>query len=138
MTDKWQQRPNLYEYNTLDNGVTLFGEAAMPVLTYIVNKDSTYNKVFDLQTFGGRFYKGDTSNLNMIYHTPLMQMSHIDEGRGITDREFDYRLAIPRNNDDAYGGRMRGKTMECTVNSTSNDYDFSIQYVTTKYRMSWT
>ena len=137
VTKQWDEDAGLYEYNSSsDNSVMLFEEEAKPLLKYTVNKDASYNKVFDIQTFGGRFYKGDTTPLKFEYKTPLKQRSHTD-GTQVTDREYDFRLAIPRNNDDMYGGRMRGKTIECTINSDSNDYDFSIQYITTKYRMSW-
>jgi len=30
-----------------------------PYIQYVVNKDYTYVKTFDIQTFGGRFYGGD-------------------------------------------------------------------------------
>ena len=136
VTDLWRNGPNLYEYNKLDSKVKLFGKEVYPKLKYVVNKDAIYNKVFDIQTFGGRFYKGDKSVLSFNYYTPLKQHSQTT-GSAVTDIEYDYRLAIPRNNNDAYGGRMRGKTMECELTSSSNDIDFSIQYVTTKYRMSW-
>jgi hypothetical protein len=137
LTDSWDDSPNLYEYHHDVDGVTLFGEAQKPMLRYVVNKDSIYNKVFDIQTFGGRFYDGDVSSLEFTYKTPLKQQSGTT-GENVTDREYDFRLAVPRNNNDLYGGRMRGKTMECELTSKSNDQDFSIQYVITKYRMSWT
>lgn len=137
ITRQWKQFNELYKYDSDNNGkVYLFGEQAKPKIQYVVNKDSVYNKVFDIQTFGGRFYKGDKSQLKFDYKTPLKQHSHTD-GNSVTDIEYDFRLAIPRNNDDIYGGRMRGKTMQCQIESDSNDIDFSLQYVTTKYRMSW-
>ena len=94
-------------------------------------------KVFDIQTFGGRFYGGDNlSNIHFEYNTPLKQHSGCS-GNAVTNREYDFRLNIPRNNDDVYGGRMRGKTMQCEFRSSSNSDDFSLQYIITKYRMSW-
>jgi hypothetical protein len=94
-------------------------------------------KVFDIQTFGGRFYGGDNiSDLQFKYNTPLKQQSSCT-GISVTNREYDFRLDIPRNNNDTYGGRMRGKTMQCELKSTSNSSDFSLQYIITKYRMSW-
>ena len=144
LTEPWFNWSRLCKYN-VDNtdgeGPKLGSNLIKPKLKYIVNKDPVYNKVFDVQTFGGRFYGGDDEdlvNLNLDYKTPLKQHSRAEHGEGITNREYDYRLAIPRNNDDLYGGRMRGKTMECEITSDSNNKDFSIQYVTTKYRMSWT
>lgn len=141
LTDQWKTEEHLYAYNednTDEDGPKLFESKHYLMLKYVVNKEPTYNKVFDIQTFGGRFYGGNVEGIDINYYTPLKQHSRIRNGEGITDREYDYRLAIPRNNDDIYGGRMRGKTMECVLTSSSNDKDFSIQYITTKYRMSWT
>ena len=115
----------------------IWSNKALPKLKFVVNKDPIYNKVFDLQTFGGDFYNGDVTKLTFAYNTPLGQSSTTSGTHPITKRECDYRLAIPRDDNRSYGGRMRGKTMECELTSRSNDYDFSIQYITTKYRMSW-
>ena len=115
----------------------IWSNKALPKLKFVVNKDPIYNKVFDLQTFGGDFYNGDVTKLTFAYNTPLGQSSTTSGTYPITKRECDYRLAIPRDDNRSYGGRMRGKTMECELTSSSNDYDFSIQYITTKYRMSW-
>ena len=116
---------------------TWFGSAAKPSIQYVVNNNAQYPKVFDISTFGGRFYGGD--NLNSItfdFHTPLKQHSTA-HGNQITNREYDFRLDIPRNANSPYGDRMRGKTMQCEISSNSNSTDFSLQYVVTKYRMSW-
>ena len=116
---------------------TWFGSAAKPSIQYVVNSNAQYPKVFDISTFGGRFYGGD--NLNSItfdFHTPLKQHSTA-HGNQITNREYDFRLDIPRNANSPYGDRMRGKTMQCEISSNSNSTDFSLQYVVTKYRMSW-
>lgn len=115
----------------------LFGENIYPKIQYVVNSQNMFPKVFDIQTFGGRFYGGDDlHNLQFDYKTPLKQHSECT-GTAVTNREYDFRLDIPRNNNDSYGGRMRGKTMQCELSSTDNSTDFSIQYITTKYRMSW-
>lgn len=127
----------LHLHNVEQNDVMLFGVAAKPLLQYVVNTEATMPKVFDVQTFGGRFYGGDNiSDLQFKYNTPLKQQSNCT-GTSVTNREYDFRLDIPRNNNDAYGGRMRGKTMQCELKSTSNSSDFSLQYIITKYRMSW-
>lgn len=138
MTDQFNiGTPAIYKYNDKDSVCRLFGKKATPLVDYTVNKEPTYNKVFDIQTFGGRMYGGDYTNaLEFDYHTPLKQHSSVG-GDKITNREYDFRLTIPRNNDDIYGGRMRGKFMNCVIGSTSGNFDFSLQYVTTKYRMSW-
>jgi hypothetical protein len=67
----------------------------------------------------------------------------------MTNLEYDYRLTIPRDGEDPdnkkfydnkkfHGDRMRGKTMQCEFKSESNSTDFSLQYIITKFRMSWT
>lgn len=115
----------------------LFGLNIYPKIQYTVNSQNMFPKVFDIQTFGGRFYGGDDlHDLKFDYKTPLKQHSECT-GTAVTNREYDFRLDIPRNNNDVYGGRMRGKTMECEFSSTSNSTDFSLQYIVTKYRMSW-
>ena len=128
----------IYKQNVTKGGVsTLFGNEMLPKLQYVVNSQNMFPKVFDIQTFGGRFYGGDNiTALQFDYKTPLKQHSSCT-GSSVTNREYDFRLDIPRNNNDVYGGRMRGKTMECELTSTSNSTDFSLQYIVTKYRMSW-
>lgn len=54
----------------------------------------------------------------------------------ITNREYSYRYAIPRANNAQYGDRMRDKTMSVEM-TTDGDNNFSIQYIITKYRISW-
>lgn len=136
---------NIYQWNKQDDPTesVLFNHDgfvnAKPKVQYVVNKANGYNKVFDITTFGGRFYGGDSglSNLTFKFDTPLKQHSTCTGTSFITNREYDFRLDIPRNNNDIYGGRMRGKTMQCELSSSSNSTDFSLQYIITKYRMSW-
>lgn len=137
---------NIYQWNRQEDETVsvLFEESyytdAKPKVQYVVNKGNGYNKVFDITTFGGRFYGGDEGGVDKLtfkFDTPLKQHSQCTGSDFITNREYDFRLAIPRNNDDYYGGRMRGKTMQCELSSSSNSTDFSLQYIITKYRMSW-
>lgn len=134
-----------------------------PSVKYVVNNEAHMNKVFDLCQFGGRFYGGGeittsgvvnnhTNNNNALkpllfkFTTPLKQEAHIS-GSEITNREYDFRFAIPRAGYEdpdteewitgKYGDRLRGKTMQCEFSSNSNSLDFSLQYITTKYRISW-
>lgn len=133
-------KTSLYTYNK-NNGSSssLFNIPALPKLQYVVNKNNTYVKTFDISLFGGRVYGGDEGldNLTFTFNTPLKQHSTGSGRNLITNREYDFRLDIPRNNNDAFGGRMRGKTMQCELKSSSNSNDFSLQYIITKYRMSW-
>lgn len=128
-----------------------------PSITYIINHQPLYTKVFDNQVFSGEFYGGsDTLEQNRLpyyikgehvndplnvlsfdYKTPLKQNSSVN-GEKLTNREYDYRLAIPRDGDKPeYGGRLRGKTMQCKLSSSSNSLDFSLQHIITKFRISW-
>ena len=125
----------LYEWNKRSQTPTL-----LPYIKYVVNKNATYNKVFDNIRFGGRFYGGDTEDLQVLaftFNTPLKQHS-TTTGVDLTNYEYDFRMSVPRDNNADAGGRMRGKTMECTIESSDTSEDFSLQYITTKFRMSWT
>ena len=156
----------IYEYNCQnvdDNEVNksvLFSTQAHPLIQYVINTQPMYNKVFDIQTIGGRFYGGgydddlhernnqDLQSINLIYKTPLKQEAR-SIGTDMTNVEYDYRITVPRagyevtENEQTvwkvnnYGDRLRGKTMRCEINSSSNNPDFSLQYITTKFRMSW-
>ena len=129
---------SIYRWNNKSENSTLFDVSAMPLVRCIINKESSNNKVFDISTFGGRFYGGDNlNNITFIFDTPLKQHSTGTGNSLITNREYDFRLDIPRNNNSSYGDRMRGKTMQCELKSSSNSTDFSLQYIITKYRMSW-
>lgn len=125
----------LYEWNKhAENSILT------PYIKYVVNNNATYNKVFDNIRFGGRFYGGDTEDLQALtftFNTPLKQHSTAT-GDTLTNYEYDFRMSIPRDNDAEAGGRMRGKTMECEIISNNTSEDFSLQYITTKFRMSWT
>lgn len=125
----------LYEWNKRSQTPTL-----LPYIKYVVNKNATYNKVFDNIRFGGRFYGGDTEDLQVLtftFNTPLKQHS-TTTGADLTNYEYDFRMSVPRDNNADAGGRMRGKTMECIIESSDTSEDFSLQYITTKFRMSWT
>lgn len=131
---------SIYHWNADSDESRLFDRDAKPLLKYVVNKNSSTTKVFDMSSFGGRFYGGNASgvnNLTFTFDTPLKQHSTGTGSNLITNREYDFRLDIPRNNDSSYGDRMRGKTMQCEIKSSSNSNDFSLQYILTKYRMSW-
>ena len=94
-----------------------------------------------------RFYNSeeDTSKRDgqpiTIKFNTLRQESTLNSN--ITDREYDLRFAIPRNSETTdkwnnnWGERMRGRTMTCELSSSSNDKGFSLQYIITKYRISW-
>ena len=131
----------MYEWNINDSKFdgmnrTTLNFDAIPYIKYVVNEQPSFVKVFDNQSFGGRFSGGSDYRLQFMYSTPLKQHSYTDSDV-LTDREYDFRLAIPRNNDSEYGDRMRGKTMQCEMVSKDIVKDFSLQYIITKFRMSW-
>lgn len=111
-----------------------------PFVEYTVNKNPQMVKVFDQAEMGGRFYGGDDlSRLGISFRTPLKQYGYIN-GDKITNREYSFRYTVPRNSLNsvpAWGKRLRGKTMQVELTSSSNSTDFSLQYVTTKFRLSW-
>ena len=153
----------LYVWNK-SNGQTSWSiedERLLPYLKYVVNDNSTYTKVYDNSEFGGRMYGGETyalQNLSFRFTTPLKQEGRL-EGDLITNRQYEFEFAVPRSGElinmqipiggygqfvaieswktSKYGDRLRGKTMQCEMSSTSNSLDFSLQYIITKYRISW-
>lgn len=138
---------DVYKWNVIDNTPKMGEKELFPYLRYVVNANAMYTKVFDNIEFGGRFYGGGDSrtyindnpmkNLTFRFTTPLKQQGTLT-GDKIDNTEYNFRFAVPRADDAIYGGRLRGKTMQVELTSSSNDYDFSLQYILTKYRISWT
>lgn len=121
----------------------------LPYLKYVINEDKTNVKVYDNVEFAGTIPNSDTaqqpgdtaastldSSIRFDFKTPLKQTSYI-LGTNITNRQLDFKFAIPRKNQSQWGDRLRGKTMQCEMSSTSNSLNFSLQYFITKYRISW-
>lgn len=132
-----------------------------PILKYIVNDKSTFTKVYDNVQLGmgesfyyREFYnsedpkdieagKTDNKNTQPLTFTFDTIEQHSQISKNITNREYDLRFAIPRNADSTasyannWGERMRGRTMQCELTSSSSSTGFSIQYIITKYRISW-
>ena len=136
----------IFEWNQTNNSrvYDLNGHPMTPYLKWVENENATYTKVFDNSEFGGRVYGGDKyelKHLSLKFSTPLKQKSNLD-GKFIENREYNFRYIIPRavdtnGNKPLYGDRLRGKTMQCELESDSNVYDFSLQFIKTKYRISW-
>lgn len=155
-------REDAYYWNKsqLDKSVGFYNCKLLPYLKYVVNKNNSYVKVYDNVEFGGiipgsfdidsndELIQTLSSNIKFQFNTPLRQVGKLD-GTQITNREYDFRFAVPRsgkeelvNNQSVwvtkeYGDRLRGKTMQCEMSSTSNSLNFSLQYFITKYRISW-
>lgn len=126
--------PKKLRYKKVGMEYVVMQRNLMPYLKYVVNQNSSNVKVFDNVSFGASY--GTDSLLKFTFNTPLGQNSSTID---ITNREYDYRLAVPRNNGEEYGGRMRGKTMQCEVYKYDDalNNNFALQYINTKYRISW-
>lgn len=138
---------DVYQWNKSIDGTAVgmnpAADGLYPKLQYVINKGADTTKVFDNGEIGGRFYGGDHKDddtgieqLRMQFWTPLKQHSDMT-GEHITNRECNFRYAIPRHHNADAGERMRGKTMRGELSSVSNSLDFSIQYIMTKFRVSW-
>lgn len=103
---------DLYKYNdnVSNNG---FGDIPLPIcLKYIVNKDYLRTKVFDNIEFVGFLNK---DNLHISYEADNIQSKDLT-GTLITDRENNYRAAVPRANvNELFANRMRGRILYCTL-----------------------
>lgn len=140
-----------------DNNVYLWNEQEQdmfPLLKYVVNDKNTFTKVYDNVQIGmgesfyfDQFYNGETDTekrdnqpLTFKFNTTEQ---HSQISKNITNREYDLRFAVPRNAESTmkyannWGERMRGRTMQCELTSSSSSTGFSIQYIITKYRISW-
>ena len=102
-------------------------------LKYVVNDNSSYVKIFDNAEFGAQT-NDEYNNMKLTFSTKVGTGTLTKDD--ITNREYSYRYAIPRANNAQYGDRMRDKTMSVEM-TTDGDNNFSIQYIITKYRISW-
>lgn len=151
---------NMYQWNAGDNTSArgFKQHPLLPYVKYIINDQSTQVKVYDNTEFAGTIPNSDqwnkdayiastlTEDINFEFNTPLKQTGKID-GTKITNRQLDFKFAIPRCGykdketgkwiTKEWGDRMRGKTMQCEMSSLSNSLNFSLQYIITKYRISW-
>lgn len=146
----WGQR--IYEPNA--------GDYIESYLSYAVNKSSTYVKVFDNVRMGVNQVSNDyliqtpfelprEQDINYLQFRFKSPQQYSETQVNITDREYDYRFAVPRAqlysenrwNNPSYGQRMRGKYLitDLTIpehpNTTKNA--FSLQYIITKFRISY-
>ena len=117
-------------------------------ITFIVNKDVQYTKVYDNIRLSGEF----KDNNNQLITTGGIVKASFDTKHQTTGeivnipidyREDTYRFAIPRQNESnedvslSYPSRMRGKYLACNFTLNSNDENtFKIPYITTTYRYS--
>jgi hypothetical protein len=89
----------------------------------------------------------DSPKLEFEFNTPLKQRGKINEASSTncSKRERDFRMRIPRAEiyeesvwkEATVGERLRGKTMKCKLTSTTKKQPLSLQYIITKFRISW-
>ena len=149
----------LYLINTVDDEVNIFHYDYMSddglkdtnrqfikcYVKYTVNQQPLVTKVFDNQSIitqedlqGRPIYdKDDYFSIDHKYtwETPIIKSASTLEN-SITLRENNHRFAIPRAG-GLYGDRIRGKYMVCEITSEKPRYTAAIQFITTKYRLSW-
>lgn len=149
----------LYLINTVNDEVNIFHYDYMSddglkdtnrqlikcYVKYTVNQQPLVTKVFDNQSIvtqedlQGRpvYDKDDYFSINHKYtwETPMIKSASTLEN-SITLRENNHRFAIPRAG-GLYGDRIRGKYMVCEITSGKPRYTAAIQFITTKYRLSW-
>ena len=149
----------LYLINTVDDEVNIFHYDYMSddglkdtnrqfikcYVKYTVNQQPLVTKVFDNQSIvtqedlQGRpvYDKDDYFSIDHKYtwETPMIKSASTLEN-SITLRENNHRFAIPRAG-GLYGDRIRGKYMVCEITSEKPRYTAAIQFITTKYRLSW-
>lgn len=136
---------NINKYNNIieaDKWNELGGKILNTKLRYVVNKQSAVTKVFDNQEIVSSNRPFDDkielteppfANTEFSWTTDINQSN--THNLKFTDREGNFRYAIPRANDSEYGNRIRGKYMICDIEGPSN-YNTSITYIITKFRGS--
>lgn len=142
---------NIYKWNELtgDRAVDTQNNVLQTYVQFVINQDPLTTKVFDNQEivttemYGYDSYDKSYFNTNHQYTWETdLNYAETDDLQ-YTDREGNFRFAIPRAVDNsgeevAYGNRVRGKYMICSITDKQNKYDTSISYVITKFRKSWT
>lgn len=136
---------NIYKWNELTDGksVDTLNNVIPTYVQYVVNKYPTTTKVFDNQEivsselYGTDSYDKEYFNTDHSYSWKTDLNEAYTSDLKYTDREGNFRYAIPRCGNNAYGNRVRGKYMICTIQDNANHYDTSISYIITKFRQSW-
>lgn len=132
------------QWNCKQSKPTGWDNKTLPVaLRYVVNKQPIVTKVFDDQEIVTTNKPYSENKLNKYMYEKLRYTWNTDINSAsstlvdkITDREGNFRYAIPRAGNADYGNRIRGKYMICQLEGESN-YNLSIQYILTKFRTSW-
>lgn len=143
-----------WNYTNTNTPKDLSGNILSTKLIYSVNKNTSFTKVFDNQeiitankldvlggidgTINDEWKIDDTYFQNHHSYKWITDLNSSETSNlNITNREGNYRFAIPRKNNSEYGDRIRGKYMVSTIEDSMPDCNTSISYIITKFRTSW-
>lgn len=133
-----------YNVKNEDNPTDAVGNYISTYLQYVVNKQPMYTKVYDNQEIvsnnpnefiaeNGHKYEWETE-----LPGKHAELDNINQTKSIfTYREGNIRYAIPRANDAEYSERLRGKYMTASIYKDIADYDETLSYIITRFRISW-
>lgn len=136
-----------YQYDYLDGSPkSTTQQLLQSYVKYVVAQQPLVTKVFDNQeivTYENLQLQATISdqddyfskNHKYVWQTESQKIeSNLEEQ--ITLRENNHRFAIPRA-DGLFGNRARGKVMICSIEDIKPNPATAIQYIITKYRLSW-
>lgn len=139
--DKWNQDKGYPEG---------WNDRLQTYIEYVVNKSAITAKVFDNQEIVtenvlkpsplvGKDKDGECSPFanNDYYMTWRTDLNNSEGTPRMTNREGNFRFAIPRADNAKYGSRIRGKYMVVGIENKQPAITDSISYIVTKFRTSW-
>lgn len=135
--DKLVLSNNIYLLNCEDNHLQIHKwnekeQQLQSVIKYIVNEQPVITKVFDNQELVSYNHESDSfNNCTFSWETDLCKKTETTN-INMTNREGNFRYAIPRIDNSTYGNRYRGKFMICEI----HDLYTPLSYVITKFRKS--
>ena len=133
-----------YTIDSLSGDNYMIGEDKMEFrLSYIVNAQPNFVKVFDNVRFGAT--EDMAKQFESIYFVfdgseNTQSTDFVNPSRDISNRYYDYRYAIPRINDGSnqlYGNRLKCKSVNCEVSGDIISKNMQLDYITTKFRILW-
>jgi hypothetical protein len=126
---------SLYKLNSPGVYTGTYNNNLLPYIQFIVNTAYNYVKVFDNQEIANTL---DITRVLITYKTDKIleenSISNIDYDN-ISEREYSYRLAIPRYSTSEIGDRYRGRVLTVTLEYTLIG-DIELSYITTTFRPS--
>ena len=133
-----------YTIDSLSGDNYMIGEDKMEFkLSYIVNAQPNFVKVFDNVRFGAT--EDMAKQFESIYFVfdgseNTQSTDFVNPSIDISNRYYDYRYAIPRINDGSnqlYGNRLKCKSVNCEVSGDIISKNMQLDYITTKFRILW-